>query len=237
MSDAECRGTPAGDPIAAGCEAGFEALRAKGAARVDPVGACVIEAMLRRLPGFEGPARVALLERIEHRLAALRVRLERARGEAGASGGRVRAPAAAGGALGALLEHIAHQTDAAGGAAEGAAGSAAPASAPAAELKALRHFRSTWSRLSLERQLARALAQAPDNAGPLNSHFLVLQALIRMRDIAPQYLEGFIAHVDALWWLERADPGRAPAPRGGAPRAGGRRADAAGARAARRKTP
>lgn len=244
-------GALAGDALATGCEAGlaadFEALRATGAARRDPVGVRVLEAMLRRLPGLEGPARTALLARIERRLAGLRARLARAGEGAGATGGGARAPAAAGGALGALLEHIAHQAgaltgagttaaDGAGGEAERTAGSAAPVSAPAAELKALRHFRSTWSRLSLERQLARALAQAPDNAGPLNSHFLVLQALIRMRDIAPQYLEGFIAHVDALWWLERADPGRAPAQRGAAPRAGGRGADAAGTRVARRKT-
>ena len=98
-----------------------------------------------------------------------------------------------------------------------------PGAEPAAELKSLRYFRSTWSRLSLEQQLSRALAQAPDNAGPLNSHFLVLQALIRMRDIAPPYLEGFIAHVDALLWLERADAGRGMAPKAGA-RAGEARA-------------
>ena len=54
----------------------------------------------------------------------------------------------------------------------------------------------------------------------------VEQALIRMRDIAPQYLEGFIAHVDALFWLERADPGRGAAGRGAAPKVGARKGEA-----------
>ena len=77
----------------------------------------------------------------------------------------------------------------------------------------MRYFRRSWSRLSLEQQLSRALNQAPENAGPLNSHFLVLQSLIRMRDVAPAYLENFIAYAEALLWLEQANPGRGANPR------------------------
>ena len=200
----------------------IEDLHARGAARFDPVGWRVIEAMLRRCHGLEGAAQTALIRKIERRLATFRERFERAGGAARATGEHQAAPAPPErGPLAELLAHVArHAAPAAASSALAAAGAGAE---PAAELKSLRYFRSTWSRLSLEQQLSRALAQAPDNAGPLNSHFLVLQALIRMRDIAPPYLEGFIAHVDALLWLERADAGRGMAPKAGA-RAGEARA-------------
>ena len=53
-------------------------LRALGAARLDPVGWRVIEAMLRRLDGFDGAAQTALARKIERRLATFRERFERA---------------------------------------------------------------------------------------------------------------------------------------------------------------
>lgn len=79
------------------------------------------------------------------------------------------------------------------------------------ELKSLRYFRSTWSALSVDRQLAQALAQGPENAGPLNSHQLVLRSLQLMRDVAPNYLQRFMSYADALLWLERAEASGTPA--------------------------
>ena len=79
------------------------------------------------------------------------------------------------------------------------------------ELKSLRYFRSTWSALSVDRQLAQALAQGPENAGPLNSHRLVLRSLQLMRDVAPNYLQRFMSYADALLWLERAEASGTPA--------------------------
>ena len=230
-------------------------LHARGAAGLDPVGWRVIEAMLRRLDAFDGAARTALARKIERRLSTFRERFERTpsaasskrSGEATRSYGaanaarEVAAPVEsdrisrhpharvgqvqqARGLLAELLEHVGRQSGIPSG-----VGDAAPVGrgvAPVAELKSLRYFRSTWSRLSLEQQLSRALAQAPDNAGPLNSHFLVLQALIRMRDIAPSYLEGFVAHAQALLWLEQADGGRGVASRGAGQKAAARKGDA-----------
>lgn len=49
------------------------------------------------------------------------------------------------------------------------------------------------------------------SAGPLNSHFLVLQALRQLRDVSPGYLEQFISYADALLWLEQLDGGGSPA--------------------------
>jgi hypothetical protein len=85
-------------------------------------------------------------------------------------------------------------------------------SAPQApELKSVAIFRNEWSKLSTEQQLTQTLAQAPENAGPMNSQHLVLRSLERMRDIAPDYLQGFMSYIDTLIWLDHADPTK-PAP-------------------------
>ncbi len=83
-------------------------------------------------------------------------------------------------------------------------------------LQELDYFRATWTRLGVERKLSRALAQAPANAGPLNSHFLVLQAVKQMRAISPGYLEHFLTWTDTLLWLEQAELGGRPAQKAGA---------------------
>jgi hypothetical protein len=208
----------------------IEALRARGADRFDAVELRVLGAMLRRLDDFEGAARTALQRKIARRLMALRERFERAYGEARGATERaaVRLPDAGAAQarhearpLAALLAHVAGPPGRRGGGAQGGG-----VVRPGAELKSLRYFRSAWSRISLEQQLSRALAQAPDNAGPLNSHFLVLQALIRMRDVAPAYLEGFIAYAEALRWLEQADGGRAAASRAVVQKPAARKGDA-----------
>ena len=84
---------------------------------------------------------------------------------------------------------------------------------PLPELRSIACFHETWSRLSTEQQLAETLACAPENAGPLNSQHLVLRSLQLMRDIAPDYLQGFMSYVDTLIWLEHAAPAK-PAAKG-----------------------
>ena len=74
-----------------------------------------------------------------------------------------------------------------------------------AELKTLRNFRNTWSKLSADKQVAQALVQAPVNAGPINSHMLVLQSLALMRDISPDYLNRFMSYADTLLCLDQCE--------------------------------
>ena len=96
------------------------------------------------------------------------------------------------------------------GATAGLAGSAngppetQPAGPAGPELKAATRFRKTWARLGAEKRLRESLAQAPGNAGPLNSHGLVLRALQRMHAVSPDYLSRWVAQVDALLWIEQA---------------------------------
>ena len=85
------------------------------------------------------------------------------------------------------------------------------------DMRSVRRFRETWRRMSAEHQVRQAVVRGPDNAGPLNSHRLVLQSLAVMRSLSPDYLRRFMAHVDSLMWLEQAS--RVPSPVAGKPKA------------------
>ena len=76
---------------------------------------------------------------------------------------------------------------------------------PAADPKTLQFFKRTWSRLSAEQRLAQSRAALPDNAGPLNSQHLVHRSLTLMHALSPEYLERFVAYIDALQWLEQSN--------------------------------
>lgn len=73
------------------------------------------------------------------------------------------------------------------------------------ELKSVQQFRNTWSKLSVDRQVNQALHQAPANAGPINSHMLVLRSLTLMRDLSPDYLNRFISYADTLLCLDQGE--------------------------------
>ena len=70
--------------------------------------------------------------------------------------------------------------------------------APKLELKIVRESRATWARMSVDKQLALAMKQAPKNAGPINSHMLVLRSLAMMQAISPDYLSRMVSYVDTL---------------------------------------
>ena len=81
------------------------------------------------------------------------------------------------------------------------------------ELKTIRSFRNTLSKLSVDKQVAQALEQAPRNAGTINSHMLVLRSLALMRDISPDYLNRFMSYADTLLCLDQCEkekPGNPP---------------------------
>jgi hypothetical protein len=142
----------------------------------------IIEALARRATGCEGPVR----ERLEARLATLRAQAAAAApvpGSADEPAPPVQQP------LAALLDHIARHAG------------------PAPELKTLQRFRRTWSRLAADQRVVRSRTRLPDHAGPLNSQRLVHRALTTMRELSPDYLERFVAHADALLWLESAGGG------------------------------
>ena len=122
--------------------------------------------------------------------------------------GRLEAQSA-GRPLAGLLAHVGlrSQESPDGGLANGAGENVRATVRNPAAPKELAYFRNTWSKLNAERQLTQALSQAPENAGPLNSHLLVLQSLKAMRETSPDYLRRFMSYVDALLWLDRVEVG------------------------------
>ena len=180
----------------------LDAWRARGEHRADPVRFRFIEAMARRAAGHEGDARRILDEKVAGLLAAYREKLdEKQRAVAGTKQEAVLPP----GPLAQLVEHIARQSPLQ------AEGPAATDTASAPELKSLRYFRSTWSRLSADRRLTQSLAKVPDNAGPLNSHHLVHRSLMLMHELSPEYLNRFMSYVDTLLWVDQVNGSNAPA--------------------------
>ena len=81
------------------------------------------------------------------------------------------------------------------------------------ELKTIRKFRNTWSKLSVDKQVAQALELAPTNAGPINSHMLVLRSLTLMRDISPDYLNRFMSYADTLLCLDQGEKEKPVSPK------------------------
>jgi hypothetical protein len=213
-------GADSGDRLA---EA-LAALRAGGAPELDPIGLRYLEALTRRTLAATGAPRRLLEVRLEAALANAADRLQRAR-EAGAGRDRQRDVADAGlaplRALNLQLREFARDD-----AAAAPEGDAAPLSGARPELKGLRRFRRTWSRISAENQVRRAVDRRPDNAGPLNSHMLVLRSLELMQELSPDYLQRFLSRLDALLWLEQAEAQRAGAQAGPAARRSRRRKDA-----------
>lgn len=189
---------PPADPL--DTVATLASWRAQQAHRADPVRFLFMEALARRTATQNGAVRQLLEQRLAELMEGYRQALA-----SHASGPQATAPAAAArGALGQLVDAVAGtagleplvpavRTDAA----------VMRPAGPPRELKALQRFRGTWSRLSAEQRLRQAFAQVPPQAGPLNSHHLVHRALVLMRDTSPEYLQRFVAHVDALLWLDQ----------------------------------
>ncbi|WP_326542950.1 DUF2894 domain-containing protein [Pseudorhodoferax sp.] len=166
-------------------------------AEADPLAACVIEALLRRAAACAGPQRRLLVQRAQARMAAL----------AAPTGltvpaVTVLAPPAAPTALQGLSELVDRLGRAATTATTAAAAATPASSVPA--LKAVAAHKRTWMRLRAEQRLRQATAQVPAAPGPLNASHLVNRLLQTLHTLSPDYLDAFMAQVDALLWLEQA---------------------------------
>lgn len=176
----------------------LEALRQAGAAAVDPVRLRYLEALARRIA--QAPAAVApvLGARWQSACDALQARCRPPTLPAAAGSA---APPAAGlarlAALNAQLRAAAGSTAAAAAAPDGL-----PPDDPT-ELRSLRAFRETWSRIAALDRVDAAVTRGPENAGPLNSHALVLRSLALMRRLSPDYLRRYLSHMESLMVLEQ----------------------------------
>lgn len=71
-----------------------------------------------------------------------------------------------------------------------------------AESPRIQQFRKQLGQISVQKQVTQAMAQAPQNAGPINSHMLVLRSLGLMREASPDYLGRFMIYLDTLLCLD-----------------------------------
>jgi hypothetical protein len=207
-------GRPAADaaPEPAALRARIAALR-DVAARVDPVRLRYLEALEARVAVQTAPVRELLCEK----LAAAVAECER-RCAAEPVAPRKRSGAAACAPLAQLNHSIRAKAP---GAVRGVAASD--------ELASVRRFRRAWLGGRAQEQVQRAVGRRPANAGPLNSHALVLESLEIMSRLSPDYLRRFVAHVQTLQWLDQTSADEALSAKA-APRA-----RKASPRAARRK--
>lgn len=207
---AEASATPGtGAPQAPG------APQVPAAPRPDPVRLRFIQALTRRAAAHGPAVQAALQPRLQQALAEL-AELAQRRPQAVGTPASAAPPArfAATSPLGSLLATLNREApgNTPGSMPGTSPNTALPAStAMPAELKALSQFRSTWAGLSVDQQLVRSLAQAPENPGPLNSHRMVLRTLQTLQTLSPAYLQRFLAHADALMWLEHLSAAQAPA--------------------------
>jgi hypothetical protein len=195
--------------------------------RLDPAGFARVQALSRRLPAQPEAVRRLLEARLQAAQAAhaqhcaeakqaMDAQAEQLLARRPALAPEVRQLQAAGDAAG--LRRLALKMETQGDgkplarlneAVRSAAAARAAQSAPAGgadpeELASARSFRRAWARERSAGQVDQALARGPANAGPLNSHALVLQSLALMRQLSPDYLQHFLAHVESLQWLEQA---------------------------------
>ncbi|MES2531320.1 MAG: DUF2894 domain-containing protein [Pseudomonadota bacterium] len=193
------------------------AARAQGAHRFAPVRFRLIEALSRRAEAHGGEARRLLDARLLQLLVAYRVDLEAAQAATSSAtasaASEPREPSTAGspprGPIAALVDQLAQHAAAPHEGMAAATNSQGSASAAPDQLKTMRYFSGTWSKLSADRRLKQSMVKLPENAGPLNSHQLVHRALTLMRDVSPAYLNRFMSYVDTLSWLEQATAGNA----------------------------
>jgi hypothetical protein len=184
----------------AGHSAAIAALRLAGAERLDPVQLHYLELLSARAQTQTGPVQRILQTKLALALAEFTRRLEQAHSTASAGGVPAEGPTAASQSpresLRDLVRSMAPHAPEQGGATAG------DATGTRSELKSVRQFRNTWSKLSADKQVAKALDQAPKNAGPINSHMLVLRSLALMREISPDYLNRFMTYADSLLCLD-----------------------------------
>lgn len=178
----------------------IDALRERGAQRLDPVRFHLAESLASRAAAHAGAARRVLDDKLALLLQAIATVVAAPRKDASA----VAASGPRRGALGELVDHVERQKSVPPPGSLIASGETPPRSA-GADAKTLHFFKRTWSRLSADQRLAQSRASLPDNAGPLNSHHLVHRSLTLMRELSPEYLQHFVGYIDALQWLEQAN--------------------------------
>jgi hypothetical protein len=194
---------PVFDPV--GWQTRLAALHSDGAERLDPMGWHRLAALARRTQAAPADVQAVLVPKLQTVWADLAQRCAQPPGWRAAPAATTE-PRPAPGPLAALTQHLHARAHAQTQAASPVGSGLMADGDPATDSPSVQRFRETWAHIATEHQVARAAARAPDNAGPLNSHMLVLRSLALMQDLSPDYLRRFVSHLDTLLWLEKTSP-------------------------------
>ena len=191
---------PAGPGLAPAAR--LQALRG-AVPQPDPVQLHALESLARRLPGAPEPVRRVLEGRLDAALTALASRGQATPPPQAPATARMEAASV----LAELTRHLRQaRQQAQAGPPDPALPDPADGPEPTRELASVRRFRQTWQRIAAEDRVRHAVGRAPANAGPLNSHRLVLRSLELLHGLSPHYLNRFVSQIETLQWLEQASP-------------------------------
>ena len=165
----------------------LQPAQAAEAAQLDPVGWHYILVLAERTRTQTGPAQALLQAKLNTALAQLQLRLAKPQTPSTLPSSQAPSP------LSALLQDMA---------APSAQRPLSPSGHGRLDNPRVEQFRQQLGKISVQKQVTQAIAQAPQNAGPINSHMLVLRSLGLMRDLSPDYLNRFMAYVDTLLILD-----------------------------------
>lgn len=190
MTDTSCSDMPA-------WQTRLNALLDQGAAQTDPVRLRYLTTLAARLPKVPPEVASILEAKLDTALSNLEQRAQSQTVNAsGNSTGPIQTTPSPLAALNQHIQsvHVGHTYDV-----------IHPGQPGKTEMKSVRAFSEVWSKISAETQVEEAFERGPENAGPLNSHMLVLRSLELMRSLSPDYLRRFMAHADSLLWLEQVN--------------------------------
>ncbi len=175
-------------------EALLARVQSAGAESADALGWHYIQVLARRACSQSGPVQALLQHKLRQALFVMEASLTRASGQKHQDNAKASVPASLPSPLSTLLQDMrpVPATD---------RHTLRPAG-PLAESAGARQLRQQLRRIGVQKQVSRAMASGPQNAGPINSHLLVLRALGLMRDISPDYLSRFMVHLDTLMCLQ-----------------------------------
>lgn len=200
------------DPANTTLAAGLASLQDAGARQLDPARFYFLERLLQRMDDSPGDVQRLLGQQLQAALAAYGERFEQSRQKAMQAVGDV-AAAQPGTALAELNQYIrtrrqqdAEQRE------QHELGNGLPGDeAASADMASVQRFKKAWSQMATDDQVGQALERAPVNAGPLNSHRLVVDSLALMRKLSPEYMRRVVSYIDTLLWLDQASQKYAPA--------------------------
>lgn len=179
----------------------LESLRKEGAHHLDPIRFHYMEVLLRRLQAQPAAVRRILEGKLQDALTDYTERFNRSCKTDNRE--VVNQPKPGSTPLADLNRYIQSLTQTSGDGRLG--GDLLEDGVGPSDMKSVRRFSEVWSKIAAENQVDQAFGRGPDNAGPLNSHMLVLRSLTWMRDLSPDYLRRFLSQADSLLWLEQVN--------------------------------